>query len=129
MALENILGITNSAELARAEEKISKTKVLELFEKGLLDQFEVGTFKGLAQIHEYHFEEIYDFAGKMRTVNIAKGGFRVAPVMYLGAALENISPIPQTTFDEIIEKYVEMNVIHPFRERNGRSTRIWLELF
>ena len=127
MALENILGITNSAELARAEEKISKTKVLELFEKGLLDQSEVGTFKDLAQIHEYLFEEIYDFAGKMRTVNIAKGGFRFALVMYLGAVLENISPIPQTTFDEIIEKYVEMNVAHPFREGNGRSTQIWLD--
>ena len=127
MALENILGITNSAELARAEEKISKTKVLELFEKGLLDQSEVGTFKGLAHIHEYLFEEIYDFAGKMRTVNIAKGRFRFAPVMYLGAALENISKMPQSTFEEIIEKYVEMNLANPFREGNGRSTRIWLD--
>ncbi len=127
MALENKFGITDSAELARTEEKISKTKALELFEKGLLDQFEVGTFKGLAQIHKYLFDEIYDFAGKMRTVNIAKGGFRFAPVMYLGAALENISQMPQSTFDEIIEKYVEMNVAHPFREGNGRITRIWLD--
>ena len=127
MALENKLGITDSAELARLEEKISKTKALELFEKGLLDQFEVGTFAGLAKIHQYLFDEIYDFAGTVRTVNIAKGNFRFAPVMYLGAALENISKMPQSTFDEIIEKYVEMNVAHPFREGNGRSTRIWLD--
>jgi len=127
MALENKLGITDSAELARAEEKISKTKALELFETGLLDTFEIGTFKGLSQIHQYLFDEIYDFAGKMRTVNIAKGGFRFAPVMYLEAALENIAKMPQSTFDEIIEKYVEMNVAHPFREGNGRSTRIWLD--
>ena len=127
MALENKLGITDSAELARAEEKISKTRALELFETGLLDTFEVGTFKGLSQIHEYLFGEIYNFAGKIRTVNIAKGGFRFAPVMYLEAALEHISKMPQSTFDEIIEKYVEMNVAHPFREGNGRSTRIWLD--
>lgn len=127
MTLENKLGITDSAELARAEEKISKTKALELFENGLFDTFEVGSFKGLSQIHKYLFGEIYDFAGKIRTVNIAKGGFRFAPVMYLEAALENITKMPQTTFDEIIEKYVEMNVAHPFREGNGRSTRIWLD--
>lgn len=126
MALENKLGITDSAELARAEEKISKTKALELFKTGLLDTFEIGTFKGLSQMHKYLFGEIYDFAGKMRTANIAKGGFRFAPVMYLDAALENIAKMPQSTFDEIIEKYVEMNVAHPFREGSGRSTRIWL---
>jgi cell filamentation protein len=127
MALENKLGITDSAELARAEEKISKTKALELFETGLLDTFEVGTFAGLAKIHAYLFEDIYDFAGKLRTVNIAKGNFRFAPVMYLDAALAHIEQMPQSTFDEIIEKYVEMNVAHPFREGNGRSTRIWLD--
>lgn len=127
MALENKLGITNSAELARAEEKISKTKALELFEKGLLDTFETGTFKGLSQIHKYLFDEIYDFAGKMRTVNIAKGNFRFAPVMYLEAALDSVSKMPQKSFDEIIEKYVEMNIAHPFREGNGRSARIWLD--
>ena len=127
MALENKLGITDSAELARVEEKISKTKALELFEKRLLDQFEVGTFAGLAKIHKYLFDEIYDFAGAVRTVNIAKGNFRFAPVMYLESALENISKMPQSSFDEIIAKYVEMNVAHPFREGNGRSTRIWLD--
>jgi cell filamentation protein len=127
MALENKLGITDSAELARAEEKISKTKALELFETGLLDTFEVGTFAGLAKIHAYLFEDIYDFAGKLRTVNIAKGNFRFAPVMYLDAALAHIGQMPQSTFDEIVEKYVEMNVAHPFREGNGRSTRIWLD--
>lgn len=127
MALENKLGITDSAELARVEEKISKTKALELFEKRLLDQFEVGTFAGLAKIHKYLFDEIYDFAGAVRTVNIAKGNFRFAPVMYLSSALENISKMPQSSFDEIIAKYVEMNVAHPFREGNGRSTRIWLD--
>lgn len=127
MTLENKLGITDSAELARMEEKISKTKALELFETGLLDTFPVGNFEGLAMIHKYLFDEIYDFAGKMRTVNIAKGNFRFAPLMYLSAALENIANMPQSTFDEIIEKYVEMNVAHPFREGNGRSTRIWLD--
>ena len=127
MALENKLGITDSAELARLEEKIRKTKALELFEKGLLDQFEVGTFAGLAKIHQYLFDEIYNFAGAVRIVNIAKGNFQFAPAMYLGAALENISKMPQSTFDEIIEKYVEMNVAHPFREGHGRSTRIWLD--
>ena len=127
MALENKLGLTDSAELARAEEKISKTKARELFEKGLLDTFETGTFAGLCAIHKYLFDEIYDFAGKMRTVNIAKGGFRFAPVMYLGAALKDIEKMPQSSFDEIIEKYGEMNIAHPFREGNGRSTRIWLD--
>lgn len=127
MALENKLGITDSVELARIEEKTSKKKALELFERSLLDTFEVGTFKGLSEIHKYLFDEIYDFAGQLRTVNIAKGGFRFAPVMYLAAALENIEKMPQSTFDEIIEKYVEMNVAHPFREGNGRSTRIWVD--
>lgn len=127
MALDNILGITDSAELARAEEKISKRKALELFETGLLDTFPVGNFEGLARIHRYLFEEIYAFAGKMRDVNIAKGNFRFAPVMYLRSALDNISQMPQSSFEEIIEKYVEMNVAHPFREGNGRSTRIWLD--
>lgn len=127
MALKNKLNITDSSELARKEEEISKRKALELFETGLLDTFEVGTFKGLSQIHKYLFDEIYDFAGKIRTVNIAKGNFRFAPVMYLEPALANIDKMPQSTFDEIIEKYVEMNVAHPFREGNGRSTRIWLD--
>lgn len=127
MALKNKLGITDSLELAREEERISKIRALELFEKGLLDSFENGTFHGLAQIHEYLFSDIYDFAGKIRTVNLAKGGFRFAPVLYLHDALERISQMPQSTFDEIIEKYVEMNVAHPFREGNGRSTRIWLD--
>lgn len=127
MALENKLGIVDSAELARIEEKISKQKALELFDKGILDTFPVGSFEGLAMIHKYLFDEIYDFAGKMRTENISKGNFRFAPLMYLEAALENIAKMPQSTFDEIVEKYVEMNVAHPFREGNGRSTRIWLD--
>lgn len=127
MALQNKLGLTNEAELAREEEKISKTKALALYDTGLLDTFEVGTFAGLAKIHKYLFDAIYDFAGEVRTVNIAKGNFRFAPVMYLHAALESIDRMPQSTFDEIIEKYVEMNVAHPFREGNGRSTRIWLD--
>ena len=127
MALENKLGLTSESELARVEEKISKTKALELYDTGLLDRFEVGTFVGLAAIHRYLFEDIYAFAGQMRTVNLAKGNFRFAPVMYLAAALESIDRMPQTTYDEIIEKYVEMNVAHPFREGNGRSTRIWLD--
>ena len=127
MAVENKLGLTNEAELARAEEKISKTKALELYDTGLLDTFAVGTFAGLAAIHRHLFEDVYAFAGQMRTVNIAKGNFRFAPVMYLAAALESIDRMPQTTYDEIIEKYVEMNVAHPFREGNGRSTRIWLD--
>lgn len=127
MVLENKLGITESAELAREEEKISKSKALKLFEKGLLDTFEAGSFEGLARIHQYLFEDIYDFAGKIRSVNIAKGNFRFVPVMYLEAALANIEKMPQSNFDEIVEKYVEMNVAHPFREGNGRSTRIWLD--
>jgi cell filamentation protein len=127
MALENLLGITDSAELARVEEKISKEKALKLFETGLLDTFPVGTYEGLAMIHRFLFEDIYAFAGEMRDVNIAKGNFRFASVMYLTSALENISKMPQSSFDEIIEKYVEMNVAHPFREGNGRSTRIWLD--
>lgn len=128
MALENKLGLDNSADLAREEERISKKKAVELFEKGILDELEVGKFSALREIHRYLFEDIYEFAGKIRTVNIAKGNFRFAPVMYLEAALENIDKMPQATFDEIIEKYVEMNIAHPFREGNGRSTRIWLDL-
>lgn len=128
MALENKLNITDSAELARMEEKISKKKAVELFENRYVDQYKTGTFQMLAAIHKYLFDEIYDFAGKIRTVNMAKGNFRFAPVMYLEAAIENIEKMPQTTFDEIIEKYVEMNIAHPFREGNGRSTRIWLDL-
>lgn len=128
MALENKLGLTSSADLAREEERISKKKAVALFEKGLLDQLEAGTFASLQFIHKYLFEDIYGFAGKLRTVNIAKGNFRFAPVMYLEAALSNIEKMPQSTFDEIIEKYVEMNIAHPFREGNGRSTRIWLDL-
>lgn len=128
MALENKLGLDNSADLAREEERISKKKAVGLFEKGILDKLEVGKFSALKEIHRYLFEDIYEFAGKVRTVNIAKGNFRFAPVMYLEAALENIDKMPQATFDEIIEKYVEMNIAHPFREGNGRSTRIWLDL-
>ena len=128
MALQNKLGITNSAELAREEERISKKKAVELYDKGLLDGLEAGKFSALAFIHKYLFEDIYDFAGKVRDVNIAKGGFRFAPVMYLDSALEHVSNMKQSTFDEIIEKYVEMNICHPFREGNGRATRIWLDL-
>ncbi|MBD5115777.1 MAG: cell filamentation protein Fic [Ruminococcaceae bacterium] len=128
MALENKLGINDSAELAREEEKISKIKAIELYENNIVEEFEVGKFSGLAKIHKFLFDEIYDFAGKVRTVNIAKGNFRFAPVMYLEAALKHIDNIPQSTFDEIVEKYVEMNIAHPFREGNGRSTRIWLDL-
>jgi len=128
MVLENKLGITTSTELANAEEKISKKKALELFELHLLDDMESGTFETLSKIHKYLFDEIYDFAGQVRDVNIAKGNFRFAPLMYLEAALKNIDKMSQTTFDEIIAKYVEMNVAHPFREGNGRSTRIWLDL-
>ena len=126
--LENKLGLSNSAELAREEERISKKKAAELFENGVLDTLTPGSFAALQAIHKYLFDEIYDFAGKVRTVNIAKGNFRFAPVMYLDAALEKIEKMPQGTFDEIIEKYVEMNVAHPFREGNGRSMRIWLDL-
>lgn len=125
--LENKLGIFNSAELARAEEEITKRKALQLFELGLLDTCEVGTFAGLARIHGYLFEDVYDFAGRVRTENIAKGGFRFAPVMYLQAALESIDRMPHRTFQDIIAKYVEMNVAHPFREGNGRSMRLWLD--
>lgn len=128
MALENKLGLTSSADLAREEERISKKKALELFESGLLDQLEAGKFSALKAIHKYLFDEIYDFAGELRTVNISKGNFRFAPLMYLEAALANIDKMPQSTFDEIVEKYVEMNIAHPFREGNGRSTRIWLDL-
>ena len=127
MALQNKLDLTDELELAREEERISKQKALALYDTGLLDTFPVGTFAGLAMIHKYLFEDIYEFAGQMRTVNIAKGNFRFAPVMYLRPALESIDQMPQSTFDEIIEKYVEMNVAHPFREGNGRSTRIWLD--
>ncbi len=128
MALENKLGITESARLAREEERISKKKAAELFENGILDTLKPGSFSALKAIHKYLFDEIYDFAGKIRTVNIAKGNFRFAPVMYLEAALENIEKMPQSTFDEIVDKYVEMNIAHPFREGNGRSGRIWLDL-
>ena len=128
MALENKLGMTDSAELARAEERISKRKAIELFETGFLDQLEPGTYAALAEIHRVLFEDIYDFAGKLRQVNLAKGNFRFAPLMYLDTALQNIEKMPQSTFDEIVEKYVEMNIAHPFREGNGRSTRIWLDL-
>ena len=128
MTLENKLGITDSAELAREEEKISKKKAVWLFESGTLDVLPVGTFAALKEIHKCLFEDIYGFAGKMRTVNLAKGNFRFAPLMYLEAALANIDKMPQYTYDEIIEKYVEMNIAHPFREGNGRSTRIWLDL-
>lgn len=128
MVLENKLGITESAELARQEEKISKKKALELFENGILDSLEAGKFTSLAKIHKHLFEDIYDFAGEIRAVNLAKGNFRFAPVMYLKQALEHIDSMPQSTYEEIIEKYVEMNIAHPFREGNGRSTRIWLDL-
>lgn len=127
MAFENKLGITSSPELAEAEEKSSKKKAAQLFEKGLFDTMEAGKFASLKAIHKYLFEDIYDFADKLRTVNISKGNFRFAPLMYLEAALENIDKMPQSTFDEIVEKYVEMNIAHPFREGNGRSTRIWLD--
>jgi len=128
MALANKLGITNAADLAREEERISKKKALMLFETGMLDKLEAGTFSALKAIHKYLFEEIYDFAGELRTVNLSKGNFRFAPLMYLEASLAHIDQMPQTTFDEIVEKYVEMNIAHPFREGNGRSTRIWLDL-
>lgn len=127
MALENKSGIISSPELAEAEEKISKKKAAELFESGMLDTFEAGKTASLKAIHKYLFDDIYFFAGEIRKVNISKGNFRFAPVMYLEAALENIDKMPQSTFDEIIEKYVEMNIAHPFREGNGRSTRIWLD--
>ncbi|MBP3925078.1 Fic family protein [bacterium] len=128
MVLENKLGITESAELARQEERISKKKALELFENKILNSLDAGKFDSLAKIHKYLFEDIYTFAGEIRKVNIAKGNFRFAPVMYLEQALKHIDNMPQATYEEIIEKYVEMNVAHPFREGNGRSTRIWLDL-
>lgn len=126
--LENKLGIADSAELARAEEKISKKKAIEMFETGFLEKLEPGTYESLAAIHKYLFDEIYDFAGELRKVNLSKGNFRFAPLMYLEAALQSIDKMPQSTFDEIVEKYVEMNAAHPFREGNGRSARIWLDL-
>lgn len=127
MTLENKLGLTNPTDLAREEERISKKKALELFESGILDTLPAGSFSTLQKIHEYLFSDIYNFAGKARSVNIAKGNFRFAPLMYLEASLSNIDNMSQSTFDEIIEKYVEMNVAHPFREGNGRSARIWLD--
>ena len=127
MPLENKLGITNSATLAKEEERISKTRAVELFESGLLASLPAGTFDTLCRIHAHLFSDIYGFAGKLRTVNMSKGNFRFAPLMYLGAALESIERMPQRTFDEIVEKYVEMNIAHPFREGNGRATRIWLD--
>ncbi|KLI76584.1 MULTISPECIES: protein adenylyltransferase Fic [Lacticaseibacillus] len=126
--LENKLGITDSLELARQEEKITKLKAKKLFDSGEINQIEVGTFKGLAAIHRYLFEDIYDFAGKIRTVNLAKNDFQFAPRMFLKASLAYIDQLPQSTFDEIVDKYVEMNIAHPFREGNGQSTRIWLDL-
>ena len=125
--LENKLGITSSPALAEAEERISKKKAVELFESGVLDTLEPGKFASLQTIHRILFEDIYDFAGKIRTVNLAKGSFRFAPLMYLDAALQNIDKMPQSNYDQIVEKYVEMNIAHPFREGNGRATRIWLD--
>ena len=127
MALENKLGLTSSADLAREEERISKKKAIELFENGILDNLPAGKFSTLQTIHKYLFGDIYDSAGELRTVNISKGNFRFAPLMYLESALENIDKMPQSNFDEIVEKYVEMNIAHPFREGNGRSARIWLD--
>lgn len=128
MALENKLGIKSSAELAREEERISKKKAVELFENGMLEKLEAGKFQTLCEIHKYLFDDIYDFAGKIRTVNLSKGNFRFAPLMYLETAIKNVDKVPQNTFDEIVEKYVEMNIVHPFREGNGRSMRIWLDM-
>lgn len=128
MVLQNKLNITNQVELNKQEELISKKKAQKLFDSGKIDTFKVGTFAGLKQIHKYLFGDIYDFAGKMRDVNISKGNFRFAPVMYLAQSLKQIDKMPQSTFDEIVEKYVEMNIAHPFREGNGRATRIWLDL-
>lgn len=128
MILENKLGLTNQVELAKVEEKLSKQKAKELYDCGKINEIEVGTFKGLSEIHEFLFLDIYDFAGKIRSVNIAKGNFRFAPVMYLEHSLQHIDQMPQTSFEEIVKKYVEMNIAHPFREGNGRSTRIWLDL-
>lgn len=128
MILENKLGINNQVELSKEEERITKTKALKIYENDLFYNFEIGTFKGLSQIHKYLFEDIYDFAGDMRDVNISKGNFRFASIMYLEEALNQINNMPQSNFDEIINKYIEMNIAHPFREGNGRSTRIWLDL-
>ena len=128
MALENKFGIKNSPELARKEERISKKRAVELFENGMLENLEAGKFQTLCEIHKYLFDDIYDFAGKIRTVNISKGNFRFAPLMYLETAIKNVDKMPQNTFDEIVEKYVEMNIVHPFREGNGRSMRIWLDM-
>ena len=127
MAQVNKLGLTSSADLACEEERISKKKAAQLFDRKLLDTFDVGTFAGLAEIHQYLFEDIFDFAGEIRTVNLAKGNFHFAPLMYLQVALKNIDKMPQSNFDEIVEKYVEMNIAHPFREGNGRSSRIWID--
>ena len=128
MALENKFGIKNSAELARKEERISKKRAVELFENGMLENLEAGKFQTLCEIHKYLFDDIYDFAGKIRTVNLSKGNFRFAPLMYLETAIKNVDKMPQNTFDEIVEKHVEMNIVHPFREGNGRSMRIWLDM-
>ena len=128
MALENKFGIKSSAELVREEERISKKKAVELFENGMLEKLEAGKFQTLCEIHKYLFDDIYDFAGKIRTVNLSKGNFRFAPLMYLETAIKNVDKMPQNTFDEIVEKYVEMNIVHPFREGNGRSMRIWLDM-
>ncbi len=128
MVLKNKLNISSQTELNKAEEKISKEKAVKLFDSGKIDKLKVGTIKGLQQIHKFLFEDIYDFAGQIRDVNISKGNFRFAPVMYLEQSLKNIEKMPQSTFDEIVEKYVEMNIAHPFREGNGRATRIWLDL-
>ena len=126
--LDNKLGITNEIELVKEEERITKLKALELFDTNKINEFEIGTYKGLSSIHNYLFSDIYDFSGKVRNVNIAKGNFRFAPVMYLEEVLKKIDEMPQDNFDDIIKKYVEMNVAHPFREGNGRSTRIWLDM-
>ena len=128
MTLENKLGITDSVELSKAEEKISKKKAVELFNKNIFDKLKPGSCEALFTIHKFLFEDIYDFAGELRDINISKGNFRFAPVMYLKVSLENIEKMPQGSFDEIVEKYVEMNIAHPFREVNGRSMRIWLDL-
>ena len=128
MALENKLGIKSSAELAREEERICKKKAVELFENGMLEKLEAGKFQTLCEIHKYLFDDIYDFAGKIRTVNLSKGNFRFAPLMYLETAIKNVDKMPQNSFDEIVEKYVDMNFVHPFREGNGRSMRIWLDM-
>jgi len=128
MILENKLNINDQVELAREEEKISKKKAKELFETGYLNTLEPGTFETLKKIHKYLFEELYDFAGNLRKVNISKGNFRFTPIVYLKESIKNIEKMPQSTYEEIIEKYVEMNIAHPFRERNGRATRIWLDL-